>query len=70
MGGRGCGRACTHSRGEKGCLPDRCRSPQVGQVPMHLAVARGHQAVVKTLLAEGTFKDAKDQVRGEDAGRG
>jgi hypothetical protein len=40
---------------------------------MHLAAASGHKAVVKIIIEEGTVKkstkDAKDQVRGGDAGR-
>ena len=64
--GRGGGRGRTHSRGgEGGCLPERCRAPQGGKTPLHLAALRGHAAVLKLLLAAGTAVDAKDKVRGE-----
>ena len=55
-------------RGERGILPERCRAPQDGGTPLHLAVTGGHAAVVEQLLAAGAAKDAKDEVRREAMG--
>ena len=49
-------RTCAEERG--GCLPERCRTPQGERTPLHVAVNRGHAAVVKLLLAEGAAVDA------------
>ena len=60
-----------HVGGEGGCLPERCRAPQSGRTPLHLAAEGGRAAVIKQLLAAGAAVDAKDMVRGElDADRG
>jgi len=64
--GRGGGRGRTHLRGREGVfLPERCRAPQTGETPLHVAVNRGHAAVVEQLLAAGAAVDAGDKVRGE-----
>ena len=56
-------------RGEGGVLPERCRVPQIGRSPLHLAVKGGHAAVVEQLLAAGAAKDVEDEVRGVGSGR-
>ena len=58
----------THLRGERGVLPDRCRAPQSGYTPLHLAAGGGHAAVVEQLLAAGAATDAQDKVRREGLG--
>jgi len=65
-------RGRTHLRGgERGCLPEPCRAPQLGQTPLHWAAVFGNAAVVEKLLAAGAAADAKAEVRGEwDADRG
>ena len=50
-------------RRERVCLPERCRAPQYGGTPLHVAVWEGHDAVVEKLLALGAAKDATDKVR-------
>ena len=50
-------------RGERGCLPDRCRAPQNGGTPLHLAAAEGHAAVAGQLLAAKADVEAKDNGR-------
>ena len=52
-------------RGDRGCLPDRCRTPQDGWTPLHYAVRGGHAAVVGLLLAAGADMAAKDKVMGQ-----
>ena len=62
----GSGKKRTHLRGgERGCLPERCHSPQDGEMPLHQAASQGHTPVVGQLLAAGAAVDAKDQVGGE-----
>ena len=70
--GRGCRRGCTVLRGERGCLPDRCRAPQDGWTPLHHAAYEGRAAVVEQLLAAKADVAAKNNVRGAgvDARRG
>ena len=51
--------------GEGCCLPERCRAPQRGFTPLHLAAVGGHAALAKQLLAAGATADAKDNVRRE-----
>ena len=58
-----------HLRGERGVLPERCRAPQSGEMPLHHAAVEGHAAVVEQLLAAGAAKDAKNGVRGLGSGR-
>ena len=50
-------------RGEKRCLPDRCRAPQEGKT--HWATMVGHAAVAELLLAAGADLEAKNTVKGE-----
>ena len=52
-------------RGERRCLPDRCRAPQRGETPLHKAAAKGHAAVAGQLLAAKADVAAKDQVMGQ-----
>ena len=51
-------------RGEGGCLPDRCRAPQYGSTPLHIAAMCGHAAVVGQLLAAKADVETKDEVTG------
>ena len=51
-------------RGERGCLPDRCRAPQGGSTPLHFAAEYGHAAVVGLLLAAKADVAAKNAVIG------
>ena len=37
-------------RRERVCVPERYRAPQVGDTPLHVAVANGHAAVVSCRL--------------------
>ena len=64
-GGRGCGIGRRHLRGERGCLPDRCRAPQRGRTPLHLAADEGHAAVVGQLLAAKADMETKNHVKGQ-----
>ena len=58
-------------RGERGCLPDRCRAPQGEDTPLHWAARYGRAAVAELLLAAKADVEAKDQVIGEgDEARG
>ena len=57
-------------RGERRCLPDRCRAPQFGRTPLHRAAIAGHAAVVEQLLAAKADVEAKDGVRGWGLGVG
>jgi len=43
-------------------MPDRCRAPQDGRMPLHLAVANGNAAVLGQLLAAKADVEAKDDV--------
>ena len=52
-------------RGEMVCVPERCRGPQDGRTPLHIAVVYGHAAVAEMLLKAGAAMDATDKVRGE-----
>ena len=52
-------------RGERRCLPDRCRAPQDGMTPLLLAVAHDNASVVGQLLAAKADVEAKDTVRGQ-----
>jgi len=52
-------------REEGGCLPERCRAPQVEATPLHCAAEGGHAAVLEQLLAAGAAADAETMVRGE-----
>ena len=47
----------------EGCLPERCRAPQNGNTPLHLASWKGHASVVQQLLAAGAVTDATTGVR-------
>jgi len=63
--GRGRGGGCRHSRGERGCLAERCRVPQEESTPLHVAAMGGHAAVAELLLAAGADREAKNLVSGE-----
>ena len=52
-----------HLRGDRGCLPERCRAPQGEGTALHEAAFAGHAAVVVQLLAAGAFEEAEEQVR-------
>ena len=47
------------------CLTERCRAPQDGDTPLHIAALKGHATVVEQLLAAGADMEAKDVVSGE-----
>lgn len=53
-----------HLRGEMGCLPQPCPTPQMGTTPLLTASKHGHEAVVEKLLAARTNKENKSLVRG------
>ena len=57
--GRGRGGGHRHSRGERGCLAERCRVPQEGYTPLHVAALGGHAAVVELLWAAGADTETK-----------
>ena len=63
-GGGGGGRGRTHLRGERGCVPERCRAPQNEDTPLHLASEMGHVKVVAKLLKAEANKEVKNLVRG------
>jgi len=46
-------------------VPERCRAPQNGCTPLHVAAGKGHAAVVEKLLAAGAATHATDEVRRE-----
>ena len=50
------------------CLIERCRAPQDGHTPLHLAAMKGPASVVEQLLAAGADTEAKDSVSGELGG--
>ena len=50
-------------RGYRVFLIERCRAPQGGHTPLHLAALEGRAMVVEKLLAAGTDKDATTNVR-------
>ena len=59
----------TYLHGKRGCLPERCRAPQAGDTPLHLAANSGHASVVEQLLECVVETDAKNKVRrAEDEG--
>jgi ankyrin repeat protein len=45
------------------CLIERCRTPQNGIAPLHVAAQEGHATVVEQLLAAGAVTDPKTKVR-------
>ena len=50
-------------RGERGCFPERWKSPQDGSTALHLAVTEGYAVVVEMLCgAGGADPDVKDAV--------
>ena len=51
-------------RGERVCVPERCRAPQNGDTPLHLASASGHTKVVVKLLNAKATIEVKNKVRG------
>ena len=53
------------TRVERVRLVEACRAPQDGYTPLHFAAFKGHETVVKQLLAAGADTEAKDQVSGE-----
>ena len=60
----GCGRGRTRLRGERVCVPERCRATQNGDTPLHLASASGHTKVVVKLLNAKATIEVKNKVRG------
>jgi ankyrin repeat protein len=52
-------------------MPERCRTPQNGDTPMHVAAREGHAVAVQKLLAAGATKKQPNQVKGgtSDTGR-
>ena len=50
-------------RRERFCVLERCRAPQNGETPLHLAAINGRVAVVETLLKAEAATDATDKVR-------
>ena len=46
-------------------MPERCRAPQDGATPLHLATNHGQEAVMEMLLEAGAATDAKDKVTGK-----
>ena len=52
-------------RRERVCVPDLCRMPQNGNTPLHLAVNKGHAAVVEILLKMEVATDKTNKVTEE-----
>ena len=52
-------------RRERVCVPKRCRGPQDGDTPLHLAAATNQSSVVQRLLDAKAATDATNKVRGK-----
>ena len=44
-------------------MPERCRAPQDGDTPLHLAARNGHTEVVVKLLTAKADKEVKNEVK-------